>query len=319
MTTTQAIQSVLDLTAIKSLDAASINHRLVLANCLTAAVQEWFELAPAIFKRTRSTFATVGPTTVACVFEPGETTASAEVFSDYQRGSTVVIAGDATWNEVVDRSTVLHPYRGSANSASAIVYGDCWPFFDFAIERIAGDVEYQTGDGGIGLLPPRETGRRQLHNHFSSLNAFSSYGPGWGFSEGATDVRQIRPVPTCYTLEPVGDSVATGDLDAAMMVRLDPIPSQSLSLSAMVDILPRAYGVAHVTNTPLTLPVPDERFHSTLLPILAYRVANSSIGTVEPGKMGGIREDANDARRRIALLPKVRHRTQSRILSKPGY
>jgi len=319
MTSTQAIQSVLDLTDIKSLDGASINHRLILANALTASVQLWFELAPSIYKRTRATFATTYPQAVTCVFEPGGNTASAEVFTDAMRGSTVLIAGDNTWNEVVDRSTVLYPYRGTANSVNAVVYGDCWTFFDFAIERIAGDVEYQTGDGKIGLLSPRETGRRQLHSHHSSINAFANYGTGWGFAGGSADIRQIREVPTCYTLEPVGDSVNSGDLDATMMVRLDPIPSRGLSLSAMVDILPRTYGVQHVTNTPLNLPVPDERCQLTLLPLLALRVANSSIGTVQQAKMGGIQDEAAEARNRIAMLPKVRHRTQSRLAIKPGH
>lgn len=315
MTTTQAIQSVLDLTGIGSLDGASINARLTLANALSAATQEWFSLAPSLYKRTRSAYATPAPEILDCVIEPGATTTSEEIFDDTMRGSTVLIAGDATWNEVVDRSTVLYPYLGSTDSTTCTVYGDCWPFFDFAVDRVASDIECQTGDGKITLLTPRETGRRIAPGTDAR---FGFYGPG-PFTQSVSDIRVIRDKPAAYTLEPVGDSRSSGTLDATALIRLDPIPNRGLNLMATLDILPRAYTIDHVTNTPLVMPVPDERIHSTLLPLLALRVATSMLGVVGPDKIGPIEREAAEARSRITLLPNTRHRTRGRVTIKPGY
>ena len=154
MTTAQLIQAAMPYLKWSDPSEIPAEFAIDLVAKLNLANQQYFELGPDKLKRTNAAHLLAAPATVANVdILNGETVvASGEPFTNEDRGKAVKLQGDPSWNEIVNTTTLLRPYRGTETTPDATVYSDVWAIFDTSIERAVNNVTARLEDGSSRKL-----------------------------------------------------------------------------------------------------------------------------------------------------------------------
>ena len=238
-----------------------------LCSVMTQAVERWFSLAPANYRRTTLTNRQPAPETVTVEILNGQSTTVGAPFSQEQRGRTVFLAGDARPNEITSPNTLLYPYEGPSGTITGEVYANVVPFPDFLIERVCTHPEIVTGDGHTYQLSPLTAASRTFRLPTSPME--------FGALPVQARVSYDREAtPKHYWPEYIGGSHQVEN-DGVFQLRLYPLPTSSFIVQFDAEILPLPYRLPALTS-PQTLPVPDSMCHRTLIPLAKGILAGQS-------------------------------------------
>lgn len=242
-----------------------------LALVMTQAMERWFELAPAHYRRTTVTQRQPAMETLEIEIANGSSDTIGAPFPLTDRGSTIFVGSDPRPNEITSPSTLLYPYAGDGGTVSATIYHNCIAFPDFLVERVVTHPEVVTAMGNIYQMTPLAAGSRTFR-----LPA----APGEFAAPGDFRVWANRAAtPTHYWLEAIGGSHQV-EHDGVFQLRVWPLPTSEFMVQMDAEILPLAYRVADLV-APSVLPVPDSLSHRTLIPLARGILADSPIFDLE--------------------------------------
>lgn len=198
---------------------------------INAAVAEFYILAPARFSRSTLPLTLAAPATLSLPAVNGSPAFGGAVFTEAQRGATIIIGDDPRQNEIVSTTDVASPYQGITGTVSATVYGDAIPVGISDYKRVISD-------------PLLDSGRRLT-------------------LDPALESRQIRKVrgvgsPSRYWIENGG---AAGGSSSLGVFRVDPIPSVATNVRLEVFGCPVHFTYESLVSSQVVPVPPDMEKH----------------------------------------------------------
>lgn len=291
MTVTAFVQKLLPHLKHRDLGTMPIDSLADIASAVNGGLQEFFALAPAIYKRTTLFHLIKAPEKVTLKVSHGSFEVDeGEPFKAEHRGQSIRIGNDPAWNEIVSPTGFLDAYRGTGGTVEATIYSDVFSLGDDMIEDIVDD--------------PRIDGR--------VLERDDDIGD-WRLFRGGMR-RTGRP--NRYSVEMVG--LSRSDPGSPLcLVRLDPVPIEEHSIRMKIQIAPRTFYPNELTGV-AQLPVPDRWIETHLLPLAAERLTTSPLWA-NSRTIPSINNQARAARYLISGLPPQIGPMGSRIFTPAGY
>lgn len=130
MTTIELAERLARRLRTGSLVGLSMAEAMDIVEAINAGVQEAYQLLPQWKRRTTVAIDLAAPVTRSITATNGSSTVGGDGFLEAQIGRSVVVAGDANWNEVQSTTKLLDSYLGTTGTKSAIIYGDSF-YSDF--------------------------------------------------------------------------------------------------------------------------------------------------------------------------------------------
>ncbi len=222
----------------------SMNEQMDLMEAANTALQRLYEVLPTYFKEQTQGFVLPAPVTLTNVgVIQYSKTVTGVTFTDAQFGQTVVLDGDAGWNQIIGTNELLNPYIGSTGAVGGTVYGNAIYSTTYPFDRVIGDVKF--ADQSIAPM-------------FRNQNIMSP-GPwaanwlfGWGVGRPQTWWPQV-----------FGNSQGNEPL---MVLRFAPAPAAAYAINVRLSFSPKRLTLAdYDANT--SLPVPDKFIEPSLIPM----------------------------------------------------
>lgn len=294
MTTVQIAQRLLRNLSVKDLALLSADDALHLLDAINGGMQEFYALAPGIYKQT----------SLSGILRAGQdislgVTLGSQIFTDWtasylHKGYTIRIEGDDNDNEIIAANGLLDDYMGETGFRQARIWGDCLQI-NTVIDRLTSEPKLDTGDV---LLKDDE---------------YKQWG---GFCLGARRGLKNRSVgrPTRYWIEPVGQSQGG---DPSFLLRVDTLPDADYRVRMDAELAPRRV-VFSDFSIPVPLPFDDGLVESCLLPICAARLMDSPLWQ-DRQTFSAVERRAEQARGLIGLLSPTISMPENRVLTPRGY
>lgn len=285
-----AITNALGNTGIDSVSQMTAEQGLLALKALNLAVQKWYRAAPRTYREKAITHTVSAPRAIeSLTVTEGSTTVGDDSFTSGEFCQAVVIAGEPLFaNRVAGTNSVRTAIRQATGTTSATVYDDVLLFQDWSVERVVGE--------------PQVLDQRDFLSRVSGRDSLI---------KSAANIES-------YDLEPLGHS-RVESVDAHMALRFWPMPSATRTIELTVSILPRRYGLLDLQDDTVSLPVQDELFDSTLLPLLEWEIARTRLYTGEPKEKALLLDEAREALARVKTLPGAWAKQNIRIRTQIGY
>lgn len=184
-------------------------------------------------------------------------------------GSTIVIDGDATFNQVHNEAgtkLLLYPYQGATGTQSATIYGDSI-LLDSSVGKVIGNVYL----GDIRRLT-KAVNRADL---FNIIRQFPDYGRLFR----ATSMKPTIGVPSKYFVEAVLITGGATGQASQLRLRVNPLPQQVYPIRYDAKFHPPRLTVADLGTDSVpstkTMVVPEDQHESLLLPLFLLKWAAS--------------------------------------------
>jgi hypothetical protein len=290
MTTVQLAQRLLRYLTVKDLALLSGDDALHLLDAINSGIQQFYALAPSIYKQTSMSGILRAAQDVTLDVTLGSPIFTGYTASYYSKGYTIRIEGDDNDNEIVASNGLLDSYMGETGTRQATIWGDCLQL-NTVIDRLTSEPKLDTGD----VL--------WKDDEYKQWGGFC-YPEGWGFRRGLRNRKVGRP--RRYWIEAVGQSQAG---DPAFLLRVDTLPDQDYRVRLDGELAPRKVTFIDLT-TPVVLPIDDALVESNVLPICASELTESPLWQNSDNKKD-VNERASKALQLIGLL--------SPIISVPNY
>lgn len=212
-----------------------------------ASLPEWWS------KETIGVSITAPTSRAAMVMTNGSRTFSGGSIHDWMFGNTIVVSGDTRQNEIIDATTLRHPYLGTSGTQTAIVYFDA--------------VKAPGGYNVMRILPPVKmlgdhpdlvpmSGRAAIFAHGAVQSAY-----------GDSKAREIAR-PDGYIVEKF---LHAGYGSIRPMLRLNKLPDAQYGVVFEAMVGPEA--ITDLTST-TAIPMPAGYGESILLPKVRYRFSS---------------------------------------------
>ena len=258
MTVAQFSQRLARWTSSKTLSQMPMEDRLILVDCINAAVYNWFAAAPERMRMTTISHLLRAP-------EQGSATVTAETndltgvtLQDYHLGASIEFDNETNFNEIVSVAgtpKVLNSFRNSGLQQYTI-YFDTIMITDYLINRIVNH--------------PRilDTGE-ELYRDDDAMRFKGAERRGSIFDPSARSLGS----PYRYVFENTGLSLQD---EARAMIRIDPIPDRALTINfdAVVDAPTLE---VDSMNGSVDIAVPDQYVLPHLLPLALSDLALTPI------------------------------------------
>lgn len=270
-----------------SLPALSMAEAMDVVEAINAGLQECYELLPSWRRRTTVSLTLAAPVSVNLSLTNGSVDLSGggDVFTTAQVGRSVVVDGDANWNEVQSTTKLLDEYQGATGVRAATIYGD----------SVYNDVT--TFDGLIGA--PILADSRKVLAHFNPRAAGQS--PEIG-------------EPRYFWTEPASAALGASPL---VYIRVFPAPDRVYVLRCDMEFRPTRLRYENLHQA-ATLALQDQLIERALIPLCEWRLLRSPAWAA-PELSAIIRDDAEAAR---ALLRGQRQSVatpSNRVGTPPGW
>jgi hypothetical protein len=225
-----------------ALTALSMAAAMDIVEAMNAGLQECYELLPSWQRKTTISLALAAPATASVGVTNGATALSSGTFTTAQIGRSVLLAGDANWNQVVSTTALLDPYQGETGTVVATIYGD----------SVANAL---TSFDGFAS-PPRFADTRE------ELAPFNARAAGRQAEIGK---------PRYYWAEPAAASLGG---TPPVCLRVFPAPAVAYVLRVDVEFRPSilSYASLHLAST---IPLADQLLHRALIPLCEVRLLRS--------------------------------------------
>ena len=268
--------------------AMTLEQSAVIMDSINSGLDLFYSLLPARLKETLWSAKIRKPRTVNVNVIDGSSQLISPVFTSNEYGSTIKIAGDDSFNEIVNDKELLDIYSGSSGIKSAVVYGDTVPL-STAFTRVIGDPELNTGER---LIRDDQLLSYDYSADDVPANSNSIYGGGFNYRENRLSSREVGR-PFRYALDKVG----MGDIIG--MIRIYPMPAIEYKMRARVELAPPVVKITELLNT-TDLFIP-ERYIGMVSPICAYYLRLSSYFDETKNKL--VTEMYDDSLKRMSTIP----------------
>lgn len=243
----------------------------ILIDCINSAVFNWFAAAPERLRMTTVSHLVNAPESGTVTVTEGSNELTGLFFDQYHLGAAIQLDGDDIMNEIVSvegTPQVLNQIRTSG-TVGYTIYFDTIMITDFNISRIVSN--------------PRvlDTGQ-ELYRDDEGMKFMGAERKGnlWGpYSWWTSATTRSFGRPYRYVFDNTG--VSLGD-EARMMMRLDPIPKDEMTIVFDAVIDAPTYTLKDLEGT-VRLPVPDPYVIPQLLPIALSDLASTPLwGDTDP-------------------------------------
>lgn len=221
----------------------SMNEQMDIMEAANHALQRLYGALPAYFKEMTEGFVLPAPLAVAGVgvTQYGKTVTGI-TFTSAQFGQTIVLSGDAGWNQIVGTNELLNPYMGSTGTVAGTIYGNALFSNTYPFDRVIGNPTY--ANQSIGIL---------LNASMARNNA------------GANQwlMQQNVGVPVAWWPQVFGNSQGNSPM---WILRFAPAPQQAYAVNVRLSFWPKRLTLTdYDSNT--SLPVPDQFIEPSLIPM----------------------------------------------------
>ena len=242
MTTVELFHRLGRLTREGDFTKLSMTEQTDLAQAATAAMQEVYGILPTVYKEMTEGFLLPAPLAVSLSTTKNSATLGANVFTTDQIGRSVVIDGDANWNQVVSANELLNPYLGESGTHAATVYGDAVYSTRYPFERIIGNPRFPNQGSTLTMNPNMRP---------------TNDGSGWWLYQ------QSIGVPLYWWTQAIGGSQGKTPL---LVLKFSPAPSKAYAISVRMSYWPKRLTLADYDNA-TDIPAPDQFLDGALVPI----------------------------------------------------
>lgn len=294
MTSAEICRRVTRHLAVKDPSDMTPDQKLEILDAINGSLNRYFRYADDQYKRTTATERLLAPAsrTGLTISENG-VTLTGNPFTLSERGKSVVIPGDAQYNEIVATNQVLRPFTGDggASNVTGTIYSDAVPIRNFYVERLASHPR---------IIETNTTLVPIMQGAGTNLNGDPWYRDTGSWYNNTVSRRQGNP--TVYKVDYVGGSIATATEDAVMVIRIDPVPAQEFTIE--FDLIIRAICLdIDSVLTPVQIPIHESVFADTFMPLIEGHLTTSSLWAAEDRITERILAREAQAIRDIRLLP----------------
>jgi len=231
----------------------SLSEQGDLLECANMAIQTVYNLLPTYFKELTEGFVLPAPRTTSFAVVNGSNVLSSDVFSPAEVGRTVVIAGDANWNQVIATNRLLTPYLGATSaSVGATVYGDAVFSDRYPFERIIGSPAFAVNR--FGPIAPA------IINRENGQTGWFSY-------------QNTIGIPMTWWTQQLGNSQGN---EPILVLKFAPVPNTDYAINVRMSYWPKRLTLADY-NSATTIPVPDQFIEPGLIPICTRALMGTPI------------------------------------------
>lgn len=222
----------------------SLTEQTDIAEAANAALQRLYNVLPPYFKEQTQGFVMPGPLAVTNV---GVTQYSKSVtgiaFTSAQFGCTVVLDGDAGWNQIIGESELLNPYMGDTGTVNGTIYGNAIHSDTYPLDRIIGNPIFANQNTA------------PLYGQ-QIVRANNTNGLSWWLAQSVG-------CPQYWWPQVFGNSQGNQPI---MVLRMAPAPSQAVAVNVRIAFWPKRLTLAdYDANVELT--VPDQFIEPCLIPM----------------------------------------------------
>jgi len=256
MTTVQLAQRLLRYLSVKDIALLSADDALHLLDAINTGIQQFYALAPSIYKQTMLSGILKAEQGVSLYVENGSSVFSGYVATLAVKSYTIVIDGDDVENEIVAANGLLDNYVGTTGTKNAKIYGDCVQL-NAVIDRMIADPVLDTGD----VLTQKAN---DVFTQYSQYKRFKS----------ANKVERRRVgKPSQYWIDPIGQSQAG---DPAFVLRVDTLPDKDYRVRFLAELSPRKVQFMDLSY-PAPLGLDDGNIEAYVLPLCADALTDSPL------------------------------------------
>lgn len=238
----------------------SMNERGDIIQAANAGLQRLYNALPTYFKEQTQGFVLPAPLAVVGIgvtqfgkFVTGIT------FTDAQFGQTIVLQGDAGWNQIIGENELLNPYMGDTGTVPAMIYGNAIHSDTYPLDRIIGNPQFANQN----LFP---------------LSTFSIVAASTGAMNSPWWWAQQIGFPQVWWPQVFGNSQGKQPI---MVLRFAPAPQQAYALNVRIGFWPKRITLADYANNS-QLPVPDQFVEKCLLPMCVEELMTTEVWAGRP-------------------------------------
>lgn len=246
MTVPQFLNRVARRSRTGDFTGLALNEKLDVLQAANAALQRLYDALPAYLRETTQGFTLPAPISLSVAATAGSPLVSTGTFAPTQLGCSIVIPGDAQWNQIVGPQNLRNPYTGTTGTQLATVYGDALFSTSYPFDRIIGNPRFS--DPGSAALIPVEMSR--------------STG-GWNWLFQSTLGR-----PMTWWPQYMGNSQGANPM---MVMRFAPAPDQAYSIHVQLAFWAMRLQLTD-EQAATTLTVPDQILDEALIPMAVKRL-----------------------------------------------
>lgn len=214
------------------------------------ALQAVYNALPAYFKELTEGFLLPAPITTTLTVDNGSQTLSSDVFTPEQFGRSILIDGDATWNQILGTNRILNPYLGTTGEKSVVIYGDAVYSERYPFDRIIGNPRL-ANQSRTPLIPTL----------------------GRSNDNGAWLYQQSLGLPRVWWTQVMGNSQGNEPL---LVLRFAPAPSEACAVNIRMSFWPKRLTLSDVANAE-PIVVPDQFIETSLLPLALEALMSTPI------------------------------------------
>lgn len=238
----------------------SANERGDILQAANAGLQRLYNALPTYFKEQTQGFVLPAPLAVTGIaatqfskFVTGIT------FTSAQFGQTIVLDGDAGWNQIIGEQELLNPYMGSTATVAGTIYGNAVHSDTFPLDRIIGNPQYANQN----LFP--------LTSYSMVAASNGGINSPWWWS-------QSIGFPQVWWPQVFGNSQGKRPI---MVLRFAPAPQQAYAINVRIGFWPKRLTLAdYEANSPL--PVPDQFVEKCLIPMSLEELMSTEVWAGRP-------------------------------------
>lgn len=235
----------------------SMTEQTDLQDAANAALMRLYNILPNYFKEQTQGFVLPGPKNVANVgvVQFGKFVTGL-VFTEAQFGQTIVLEGDAGWNQIVGTDELLNPYMGDTGVVTGVIYGNAIHSDTFPLDRIIGDPQYANQN----MLPICRN---------TMVAASSPPANTWWWAQS------VGP-PQTWWPQVFGNSQGKKPI---MVMRFAPAPDQAYAINVRIGFWPKRLTLADYDNA-TELVAADQFIESALIPMALQELMVSPAWTI---------------------------------------
>jgi hypothetical protein len=223
----------------------SMTEQTDLAEAANAALQRLYNALPVYFKEQTQGFVLPAPATVANVgvTQFGKTVTGIS-FTAAEFGQTILLDGDAAWNQIIGTTDLLTPYMGPTGTVGGTIYGSAIYSDTYPMDRVIGNPRFANM-----AQAPIAYQRDIVSGNVSDA--------------GAWLLTQTVGMPRMCWTQVFGGSQGKSPL---MVLKFAPVADQAYAINVRLSFWPKRITLADYDSATF-LPIPDQFIEPSLIPM----------------------------------------------------
>lgn len=234
----------------------SMSEQTDLCEAANAALQRLYDALPMYFKEKTEGFVLPAPLAISNVgVTQYSRTITGYTFTSAQFGQTVILDGDAGWNQIIGTDELLNPYMGATATVAGTVYGNAIHSDTYPLDRIIGNPKFANQNTGPVW--------------FGDIRLGAGQWPNWWLWGQTTGMPQV-----CWP-QVFGNSQGNKPI---MVLRFAPLPSIAYAVNVRIAFWPKRLTLDDY-DAATELCVPDQFIESSLIKMAVQELMGLPIYT----------------------------------------